>query len=83
MFQDILSCALIREEDSETMDNQISVGQLDSTTLVSAADAVMNMAEMDTILCVDKSIDNVSRKDTSSVCVRMFMKLQQSKKILH
>jgi len=65
------------------MDNQISVGQLDSTTLVSAADAVMNMAEMDTILCVDKSIDNVSRKDTSSVCVRMFMKLQQIKKILH
>lgn len=83
MFQDILSCALIREEDSEAMDNQISVGQLDSTTLVSAEDAVMNMAEMDTILCVDKSIDNVSRKDTSSVCVRMFMKLQQIKKILH
>ena len=74
---------MIREEDSEAMDNQISVGQLDSTTLVSAADAVMNMAEMDTILCVDKSIDNVSRKDTSSVCVRMFMKLQQIKKILH
>ena len=74
---------MIREEDSEAMDNQSSVGQLDSTTLVSAADAVMNMAEMDTILCVDKSIDNVSRKDTSSVCVRMFMKLQQIKKILH
>lgn len=86
MVQDILSyhsCALIRVEDSEAMDNQNSVGQLDSTTLVSAADAVMNMAEMDNILCVNKSTDNVSRKGTSSVCVRMFVKLHQIKKILH
>ena len=39
-------------------------------------DAVMNMAE------VDKSVDNVTRKDTSSLCVRTFLNLQQIMKIL-
>ena len=45
-------------------------------SLVSVTDAVLNMAK------VDKPVDNVTRKDTSSLCVRTFLNLQQIMKIL-